>query len=1303
MKLVKQAMYKLIVLFCIFMIFCTFLASTPVEASGKVSTEFYYSGTTKGSYVVEKGFLEKLVDALSAILDYLLGLLTMGLRMVFVGWTALLERVLTAVIMSASGEGDQVNLFAASPTSVSTNDQWITIDAIFFNRIPLLDVNFFKDDISDKYDAMGKEKEEDTTGGTSDPKSSTTPTATTDPDDDDNKSLITIVKEAIAEWYYILRVISFMVMLVILVYIGVKLAISSATKEKALYKRVLLDWIVGMVLVFSIHYIMLLIIGTNEILVDALATRREGAKELKVYEYGLEERAKKPIANDELEVNLYDEVKTRAYDAKLTVGTTGMIMYMVLVFYAWKYTFIYLKRYLTVAVLTIIAPLVAATYAFNKVNTGKSTVFTNWFKEYLCTVIIQTVHAILYLVFLDTALKIALNSVGSIILVFVLMHMMTKCEELFRKILGINGKLTDEIAKASIKDTMNSYKAGMTAVAGGKMGINAAKSFMGKSTRALTAPLKKAGDLTVGNAFTGIMKHRAKKLDSRSDAEKDAENDKKQSDLEGIKKASIAHAINNGSIDVGKLREAVDSLQVGQDIVDDEGRKIGKVTQEYIDQEKKAMAEIEEADKDKEELEKAYIKNTKKSTLAKKHISEKWKEIMDPNQYLKKVAVKDKDGKVVRDENGNIVYKYKKLEKKRENSEYESPLGKAIFGGKVTDSSTKRFRNNLKISNLRDLSEEQKKRLDINMKLAKRGITGFFGIMAGIPLLVAEPAVGAALLYKGVSQTHEMDNAIRRPLKKQKITVKAFNSMDPKSRYILTGFAGGSIDTIANTAQSEARREMGEIEDGYADYNKELTKRLKKKRKKLVQKIKEESDNSTEGRLHNISDLSRSGNYSVKPGTVSATRQFAKSSKKNKYVKFRTLGLEARKHSAEKYINAEELGDLYIQSETDKVITKLNEGGKEIDKLSDKFVEGYAAYLATERKRIDNLSDEELLVENDFEDPVEFQDTGSSHNKLSGDSERSLIDNAIIDVAMKMGVVDLSQLEKSEILIKSIEKQMENESKKRGIIGKNDSIDSIIDNSDKKIKDRIETLAKGGTKPVQDKLIDQSFAEVMRKGDKDGKTITDPDKVDTKAVEEVYLEKYGKIAGVKPTEETTKVVSSISEKDPQGSSTNTGTTSPIQESKESRMQAIVARKAIISEKISKPITKKDSDKLKAQKKRETEFDLDAAIIEREVAEESEEITPEEMAASAKATEDVVKLLSIQTEMHKKKASLDSYMQRRTSTMSDGTKKRLEMSLEDLNRNDSSRVKVSNEKDGSRRVVAKNSDIELLLKRSKSII
>ena len=72
MKLAKRLGYKLIIVLCIIATFCSFIASTPVHASKVNTNDFYYSGTSKGSYTVSKGLIDSIIESLGAILEWFL-------------------------------------------------------------------------------------------------------------------------------------------------------------------------------------------------------------------------------------------------------------------------------------------------------------------------------------------------------------------------------------------------------------------------------------------------------------------------------------------------------------------------------------------------------------------------------------------------------------------------------------------------------------------------------------------------------------------------------------------------------------------------------------------------------------------------------------------------------------------------------------------------------------------------------------------------------------------------------------------------------------------------------------------------------------------------------------------------------------------------------------------------------------------------------------------------------------------------------------------------------------------------------
>ena len=49
-------------------------------------------------------------------------------------------------------------------------------------------------------------------------------------------------------------------MLLVLIVVGIKMATSTLASDKAVYKRMLVDWVVGVIILFAIHYFMIFVI-----------------------------------------------------------------------------------------------------------------------------------------------------------------------------------------------------------------------------------------------------------------------------------------------------------------------------------------------------------------------------------------------------------------------------------------------------------------------------------------------------------------------------------------------------------------------------------------------------------------------------------------------------------------------------------------------------------------------------------------------------------------------------------------------------------------------------------------------------------------------------------------------------------------------------------------------------------------------------------------------------------------------------------------------------------------------------------
>lgn len=296
------------------------------------------------------------------------------------------------------------------------------------------------------------------------------------------------LRPIIANWYNILRDISIVGMLSILVYVGIRIMLSSTAGDKAKYKQLLVDWVVAICLLFLMQYIMSFsniavkkvtsviqsaVVSTNER--DKLSENEKKAakekgkldgdvavtrgtqlfeiedKELvnKAYQILVEENKTDTKYNDLFKNgNLYWPTNNFTEQARMLAQLTDKdddatnyayasigykIIYIVLVLYTLIFTWTYVKRVVYMAFLTMIAPLVALTYPIDKMNDGKAQAFNMWFKEYIFNLLIQPLHLILYMVLIGSAMTFASQN---LIYAVVAIGFMTPAEKLMRKFFG---------------------------------------------------------------------------------------------------------------------------------------------------------------------------------------------------------------------------------------------------------------------------------------------------------------------------------------------------------------------------------------------------------------------------------------------------------------------------------------------------------------------------------------------------------------------------------------------------------------------------------------------------------------------------------------------------------------------------------------------------------------------------------------------------------------------------------------------------------------------------------------------------
>ena len=507
--------------------------------------------------------------------------------------------------------------------------------------------------------------------------------------------LMDIVRDMAAQWFFIFKYFSIALMLVVLIYLGIKLVISSIAEERAKYKRMLVDWLVGFIIIFTIQYYMVFILKLNEIFVEL--ARKVSANLAQMFVTG-EEYA---LGLEVTTTGLYEMIRTRAYELRFSIGTSGMIMYMVLIYYTIKFVFIYFKRFFTVFMLTILAPLMGLFYAFNKVMTGKAATFKKWAAEYAFNVFLQTIHAITYGVFVTLAIGLSSSSIAGFILAMVMLNFMGQAEKIMRKIFKLSGGIVDDNANKGIRENLaaaTAMKASMGAVFGTQMAKdigNGAKNLIGGAftlgARTGMVAYDKGVDKLLENQKKQKEEEEKKLKEEEERSRKETINDKDRIRRENAIKARIA-----------KLDESIKGLEEAKEKKNKrlEGYRGGiqdpEKLQEYLDEKTKGIHDPELRRKEQERLREE-----------------------NKNKILKRVVSKDKyTGQVSVSGVGTKI--------KRE-------IDKVIWGNDAAKSIAK----------------------DI-VKTTATGLSGAVMTLASIPMIVTEPVAGLALLAKGRANSKKL-------------------------------------------------------------------------------------------------------------------------------------------------------------------------------------------------------------------------------------------------------------------------------------------------------------------------------------------------------------------------------------------------------------------------------------------------------------------------------------------------------------------------------------------------------------------
>ena len=388
--------------------------------------------------------------------------------------TVLTSQTVVANLFGQKGSADEI-MEQFFPEKIDIPIFLVTPEKIFSNQVPLLDVNIINPNTDYTYvDESGNTKEIETPA--------------------------MALHETIAGWYVALRNLSIVGLLSILVYVGIRIILSSTASDKAKYKQMFTDWLVALCILFFIHYIMSFSVTMVESLTDSISKSNkrieipftpqdlggdQGKYNVTDEQYNVLKSLTlnnsdtgnisldlMGLARFKAQLNLKAQDTTQE-DVVAEGGRAQMaytIIYIVLVIYTIMFLFIYIKRLIYIIFLTTIAPLVALTYPIDKMNDGQAQAFNMWLKEYIFNLLIQPMHLILYSILLGSAMELATEY---LIYPLVVLGFMLPAEKMLRKFFGFE--------KSSTASSLTSGAFGGAAVmnAINKIGTGAKKAVKG--------------------------------------------------------------------------------------------------------------------------------------------------------------------------------------------------------------------------------------------------------------------------------------------------------------------------------------------------------------------------------------------------------------------------------------------------------------------------------------------------------------------------------------------------------------------------------------------------------------------------------------------------------------------------------------------------------------------------------------------------------------------------------------------------------------------------------------------------------
>ena len=237
-------------------------------------------------------------------------------------------------------------------------------------------------------------------------------------------ALMDLVKELCASIFTVLRAAAIGLFIILILITTIRLAVSTTALDKAKFKALILDWLVGFFFSFFVKYVF---IGLNILLSLFMDILWEARMALETSNH------------ISFEFVFHGEIwQSISQTGGMQLVGYG-ILYIFLIWVTLKFLVKYVMRVFKVLFMVVISPVVGVIYTFNKAGEeGGSNAIKEWIVSYSTNLFIQPVHALIYLIFMFSASEIAM---AAPILGIIFLWALERADKIIKAITGINDKV----------------------------------------------------------------------------------------------------------------------------------------------------------------------------------------------------------------------------------------------------------------------------------------------------------------------------------------------------------------------------------------------------------------------------------------------------------------------------------------------------------------------------------------------------------------------------------------------------------------------------------------------------------------------------------------------------------------------------------------------------------------------------------------------------------------------------------------------------------------------------------------------